>query len=70
MSSRPGLSGERVSYHGGWEAQLNSRVLYHGRVARITHADLFRIVLQSEEDPSRRIAVDEPDWPDVELLDE
>lgn len=69
MSGGRGQTSERVPYHSGWEAQLRKRVLYRGRVARVAHADLFRLVLLTEDDPPQRIAVEESDWPEVQVLE-
>lgn len=53
----------------GWEGQRGKRVLYRGRVMRLVHADLYRVVLETVGDTPDRIVVEEVDWPFVELLD-
>lgn len=60
---------DEVQHSGSWEDQLGKRVLHRGRVARLVHADLFRLVLVTEGPEPHRIAVDEPDWPTVKPLD-
>jgi len=69
MSGSAGQLGRLAPCRGGWEGQLGRRVLYRGRSARIVHADLFRLVLRTEEGAPERVMVDECDWADVELLD-
>lgn len=69
MSGSTAQSGNPVPCRGGWEGQLGKRVIYHSQLASVVHADLFRLVLRTEEDSPQRVAVDESDWADVELLD-
>jgi hypothetical protein len=69
MSEEEGSSGVRVRYHGSWEEHVGKRVHYHGLTACIVHADLFRLVLETEEPARRRVAVEEYEWREVELVD-
>ena len=69
MSASAFQSGKPVPCRGGWEGQLGKRVIYHSQLASVVHADLFRLVLRTEEDAPQRVVVDESDWADVELLD-
>ena len=53
----------------GWHKLTGTRVCYQGEVARLVHADSFRIVLETEADTPERIAVSEHDWAGVTILD-
>ena len=53
----------------GWQKLTGTRVCYQGEVARLVHADSFRIVLETEADTPERIAVSEHDWAGVTILD-
>jgi hypothetical protein len=53
----------------GWQKLTGTRVCYQGEVARLVHADSFRIVLETEADAPQRIAVSEHDWAGVTVLD-
>ena len=69
MSGSTARSGNPVPFRSGWEGQLGRRVIYHSQLASVVHADLFRLVLRTEEDAPRRLVVDESEWAEVELLD-
>ena len=53
----------------GWQKLTGTRVCYQGEVARLVHADSFRIVLETEAATPKRIAVAEDDWAGVTLVD-
>ena len=48
MSASQSQLRDEVQRGGSWEDQLGKRVVYRGRVARLVHADLFRLVLVTE----------------------